>query len=107
MAEQRQRGTERLLASGVGGAQLCPVQIIAVEEERLPEILGRAKICTRALTRCPASRAASACSVSREPNAVQARYQLSRSPGVICAAIVRHSPTLAMPESALPTLRCS
>jgi len=41
--------------------------------------------------------AASACSTSPRPKAEHARYQLPRSPPVICAAIARHSPKMAIP----------
>ena len=107
MADVAERGTEGADAGRVGAAQLGPVQVLAVEEEGLPEVLGRAQVAAPGGDRVPglAGLLGPAGQALGKPD--QARYQLSRSPGVTCSAMARHSPTLAMPESALPTLRCS
>jgi hypothetical protein len=61
----------------------------------------------RAATCWPAFAASSARPTSSVANVDQVFHQLSRSPDVISEAITRHSPMFAMPESALPTERCS
>src|SRR5918998_5551538 len=60
-----------------------------------------------ALAVWPESSAASACCTKWSAKLYQAVYQLSLSPGVICDAMYKHSPTLAMPASHFPTLRCN
>ena len=73
-------------------------------EEGLAVVLGGPQAAApRALTRLPAASAASAWADSLPAKPNHAANQLSRSPGVIARREHRHSPTLAMPESALPT----
>ena len=46
-------GPERADAGGVGAAQLGPVQVVAVEEEGLPEVLGRPQVGAPGADRVP------------------------------------------------------
>ena len=92
-------------ARGVGQPKFVAVQVFSVEGEGLTEVFGGPKEGAAGTDLVSGVECGIGLLDQSQPDADHAWHQLSRSPAVICAAIARHSPTLAIPESALPTLR--
>jgi hypothetical protein len=107
MVEQPERGPERPHAAAVGIAKRRCVKVLAVEEERLPKVLGGSQVGTargdamaRGKSLVPSrDEPAREAGPLREPAVAIARFDAFGDRQTL--TYVRH------PESAMPTLRCN